>query len=132
VPSPENFQSRKSQLALAIAQGTSITAWARKNDVPNRTAFRWATEPKVRAAIDSYRRRALDRAIGRLAKRVTWAADGIVKLAKDADSESVKLAALRSIFSNMMAVSEFSGLEDRITKIEERLHDRTESTAGPG
>jgi hypothetical protein len=132
VPSPENSKSRKSQLALAIAQGTSIAVWARKNHVPNRTAFRWATEPKVRAAIESCRRRALDRAIGRLAKRVTWAADGIATLAKDAVSESVKLAALRAIFSNMMAVTEFAGLEQRITEIEEQLHERTESTGRPG
>ena len=132
VPSSENSPSLKAQLALAIAQGTSIAVWARKNNVPRRTATRWASEPKVRAAVESCRRRALDRAIGRLAKRVTWAADGIAKLARDAVSESVKLAALRAIFSNMMAVSEFDGLEQRITEIEEQLHERTESTSRPG
>jgi hypothetical protein len=128
LPTAENSKTRKSQLALAIAQGTSIAVWARKNDVPDRTAYRWASEPNVRAAIDSYRRRAIDR----LAKRVTWAADGIAKLARDAASESVKLAALRAIFSNMMTVSEFAGLEQRITEIEEQFHERTESTGLPG
>jgi len=44
--------------------------WARKNDVPDRTAYRWSTEPKVRAKIKAYRRRALDRAVGRLAGMV--------------------------------------------------------------
>jgi hypothetical protein len=68
--------------------------WARKNDVPDRTSYRWATEPKVRAKIKSYHRRALGRAIGRLATRVTWASDGIAKLAENAESESVELAAL--------------------------------------
>jgi hypothetical protein len=105
--------------------------WARKNDVPNRTAYRWAKEPKVRAKIKSYHRHALGRAIGRLAARVTWAADGIVKLADEASSESVKLAALRSIFSNMMAVSKFAGLEDRVNEIEEQLNERTGSTGCP-
>jgi hypothetical protein len=38
--------------------------------VPDRTAARWATEPKVRAKIKAYRRRALDRAVGRLAGMV--------------------------------------------------------------
>ena len=32
---------------------------------------------------------------------------------------SVKLAALRAILSDMMAVSQFAGLEQRITEIEE-------------
>ena len=132
VPTAENSKSRKSQLALAIAQGKSISVWARKNDVPDRTAYRWATEPKVRAKIKSYHRRVLGRAIGRLATRVTWAADGIVKLAEDANSESVKLSALRSIFSNMMAVSTFAGLEDRVAELEEQLNERTGSTGCPG
>ncbi len=114
-----------------IAQCASIAMWSRKNGVPDRTATRWATEPKVRAKIKTYRRRALDRAIGRLAARVTWAADGIVKLADEANSESVKLAALRSIFSNMMSVSKFTGLEDRVAEIEEQLNERTGSTGCP-
>ena len=54
---------------------------------------------------------------------VNWAADGIAKLAENAASESVRLAALRAILSDMMAVSEFAGLEDRMTQIEEQLHD---------
>jgi hypothetical protein len=44
--------------------------WSRKNDVPDRTAYRCAAEPKVRAKIKAYRRRAVDRAFGRLAGMV--------------------------------------------------------------
>jgi len=133
VPCLENTpKGHKTQLALAIAQGTSIAAWARENHVPRRTACRWASEPKIRAAVESYRRRAIDRAIGRLARRVTWATDGIAKLAKGAESESVRLTALRAILSDMMAASEFAGLEQRITEIEEQLHEQTASTVCPG
>jgi hypothetical protein len=76
VPFAENSESRKSQLALAIAQGASIAVWSRKNDVPDRTAYRWATESKVRARINAYRRRARDRAVGRLADMVQIACFG--------------------------------------------------------
>ena len=48
-----------------------------KTTEPTRTAHRWASEPKVRVTVESCRRGALDRAIGRTAKRVTGAADGI-------------------------------------------------------
>ena len=110
VPNSEKSrQGQKTQLVAAIAQGISVAAWARTNNVPRRTAFRWAGEAKVRASVESCRHRALDRAIGRMAKHVNWAVNGIVKLAKDANSESVRLAALRSIFSKMMAISEFAG-----------------------
>jgi hypothetical protein len=127
----ENSPSRKSQLAFAIAQGMSITAWAVKYDVPRRTATRWASEPKVRAAVESCRRRALDRAIGRQARRVTWAADEIAALAKGAVSESVKLAALRAIFSNMIAVSRFAVLQDRVTELEKKHDEPTGNTGDP-
>jgi hypothetical protein len=130
--SEDRPRSRKTVLALAIASGTSVTAWARANEVPKRTAYRWASEPKVRAAVESCRRRAMDRAIGRLARRVTWATDGIAKLAQGAESESVRLTALRAILSDMMAVSQFAGLEQRITEIEEQLHEPNTSTGCAG
>jgi hypothetical protein len=128
----ERPRSRKTELALAIANGTSVTAWARGNQVPKRTAYRWAGEPKVRAAVESYRRRAVDQAIGRMARRVTWATDGIAKLAEGAASESVKLTALRAILSDMMAVSQFAGLEQRITELEQQFDEQTASTNGAG
>jgi hypothetical protein len=125
------MNQKKTQLALAIAQGASVVAWARANEVPKRTAFRWASEPMVRAAAESCRRRAVDQAVGRMARRATWAADQIAKLGKDAVSESVRLAALRAILSDMMAVSGFSGLEERVAQIEEQLSDETRSTGRP-
>ena len=94
-----------------------------RNDVPRRTAYRWANEPKVRTRSS---RIAAAPSIGPSVgwpQRVTWAADGIAKLAENAASESVRLAALRAILSDMMAVSDFAGLEERITEIEEQLDD---------
>jgi hypothetical protein len=126
---PENLLlSKKSQLTFAIAKGMAVTTWAKKNDVPTRTAFRWASEPKVRAAVERYRRRVLDRAVGRMTVGVTFATEGIFALAKSASSESVKLAALRAVVSDMMAVSKFGGLEDRVTQVEEKVNARTGNT----
>ena len=61
--------SNKLQLAVALAQGSSISAWARANDVAKETARRWAREPEVRAEIEAFRRRAIDRAVGVFARR---------------------------------------------------------------
>jgi hypothetical protein len=101
-----------------------VAEWASKNNVPRRTAFRWAGEPEVRAAVERYRRRLLDRAVGRMTGGVNWATTGIFNLAKGAASESVKLAALRAVVSDMMAVSKFGGLEDRLTQVEEKVNAR--------
>ena len=122
----------KGLLALAIAQGVSIADWAKENNIPERTAYRWAREPKVRAKIASCRRHVVDEALGLMSSHVNTAARGIAALSDNAVSESVRLAALRAIFSNMMAVSEFSSLEERMTLIEERLDERAGKTLQTG
>jgi len=123
---PEELpEAKKIHLAVAIAQGNSVDAWARNNGVPRSTAFRWAAEPEVRRAVESHRRRTRDRAIGRLNRRMIWASDRIAQLASAAESESVQLRALRAIFSEEVSVSKFSNLEFRMSEIEEDLRDRT-------
>jgi hypothetical protein len=125
VASSENASKRqKNKLAYSIANGKSISEWAKTNNVPRRTAYRWSSAPEVRTKVEWFRRRALDRAIGTMSGSVNWAALEITKLAKVAVSESVKLTALRTIFSNMMAVTEFAELKDRMVQIEEQLNDR--------
>ena len=78
----------------------------------------------VRKVVESYRRRTIDQAIGRMTKHTNRAADIIVRIAKDAESDLVRLRAARAIFSDMMAVSEYSGLEFRMTAIEENFLKR--------
>jgi hypothetical protein len=121
--SEEASQDRKTQLALALAQGTSLTKWAEANDVPRSTAYRWADEPEVKSRANAIRRRAVDRAVGLLSRRINWATLGIVKLAGTAASEAVKLSALRAICSEMITVSRFGQLEDRVTELEERSRE---------
>ena len=68
-----------------------------------------------------------DEAIGRLAKRATWAVDGIVGLGENAASESVRLSAFRAVMSDFIAVSNFAGLEVRVTALEEQSSARTDN-----
>jgi hypothetical protein len=115
----EHRKCTKRQLALALARGISPGKWARENEFSKNTAYRWAKEPEVRKAVETIRRRMTDQAVGRLSRHSTWAADGIVDIAKTAESDSVRLRAFRSILSDMMAVSSYSGLEVRMTELEE-------------
>ncbi len=113
------LEDKKTKLAVAIARGHSVIAWARKNGVPERTAFRWAKDRKVRETSDTWRRTVLNQAIGRMVRRSAAAADGIERLAREADSESVRLRAWRAILADQMAVAKFSTLELRMTELEE-------------
>jgi hypothetical protein len=121
--SGELLPEKKTDLAFVIAQGASIKKWAEANGVPKTTAYRWADEPEVQACANAIRRRALERGVGLLSRRVAWAARGIVKLADSADSEPVRLSALRAIFSEMIAASRFGVLEHRVHELEERSRD---------
>ncbi len=119
------LQDKKNKLAVAIARGESITVWARGNEVNRRTAFRWANEPRGRRAVEAWRRRAFNQAIGRMTALARKAADGIAKLARGAESESVQLRAWRAILADQMAAAKFSTLEQRMVEIEEQLRERT-------
>jgi hypothetical protein len=116
----EARETRKAGLALALAKGTSLKKWAEANNVSRSTAYRWAEDAEVKACANAIRRRALNRAVGQFSRRVAWAARGIVKLADTANSEAVKLSALRAIYSEMIATSRFGVLEDRVTELEEQ------------
>jgi hypothetical protein len=120
----ESRKDSKIQLAFAIAKGTSMATWASNNEVPERTAFRWARDPWVRRMVESCRRRMLDEAIGRMTARSAWAADAIVRVAEESVSDSLRFRACRAIFSEVITVSKFSGLESRMTEIEVELEKR--------
>ena len=119
---------KKINLALAIAGGESITAWAKQNEVSERTAFYWAKDSKVRREVEACRRRVVNQAIGRLTGMTTMAVARIANLAQEADSESVQLRASRGILTDMISVSNFSDLEYRMTEIEEELDRRGHTT----
>jgi hypothetical protein len=122
--SEEPRERNKLDLAVALARGSSISAWARKNKVPKETARRWSHEPEVRAEVENCRRRWIDRAVGVFAGQASWAAVRTCKLARGAESESVQLRATRAILSDMIAASKYSGLEERMTKLEARAKEQ--------
>jgi Homeodomain-like domain len=129
--SGEQRTSRKRQLVIALAEGKkSLDDWAQENGVSRRTAYRWAKDPKVKADVNAHRRAAVDQSLAVMSGQLTWAAEAIGDLGKNAASDSVKLGALKAVFANLIAVSKFAGFETRLAALEERFHGRTGSAAG--
>ncbi len=118
----EEFEEpKKLGLAAAIAQGISIRSWASKNDVPKTTACRWALEPQVKIEAQKIRRRMLDRIAGAMTKRGAFALSGIIRLANEAQSESVQLNAFKTILTDAMRIARYADLETRMAEFEEKL-----------
>jgi hypothetical protein len=122
----EHRKSTKAQLAAAIAQGISPARWARAHDVSKNTAYRWARDPKVRAAVETYRRRTIDLAIGVMARNTIRAAEDIGKISRGAESDSVRLRACRAVFSDLMAVCKYTGIEGRVAELEVKMGGNAE------
>jgi hypothetical protein len=119
--SKRNNQGQKHALALAMAAGGSVRSWAKDNQVPARTAYTWSRSEEVLNVVDRIRRRALDRAIGRLALHAIEAAGQITDLAGTAESESVRLQAARAVLAEMVALTDYVGLERRLIEVERRI-----------
>jgi hypothetical protein len=108
-------------LALAIAAGRSIASWCRETGEPKRSAYRMAKTPECQQLVQEIRRRAIDRAIGRLARHAAKSVDEIVKLATKGQSEAVRLSAARAVLADLMSVQSHAELEREVRMIKERL-----------
>jgi hypothetical protein len=128
----EPMGDKKSELAMLIARGGSIIAWAKKNEVAKRTAFYWAKEPKVREEVEEWRRQSFDQALGRLNSRARKAADGLFKLAEFGESESVQLRAWRAILADQMAIGRYSTLDQRMLELEDVVKAQKGDADRPG
>jgi hypothetical protein len=107
-----------------MAGGQPVSAWAKENGVPKRTAHTWSRSPEVLDLVESIRRRALDRAVGRPSRNATAAADQIARLARKAVSEAIRLHAARAVLADLMTVSEYAELEGRLAELERRIQSR--------
>jgi hypothetical protein len=114
-----------SALAAAIAGGESVSAWAARQTppIPRRTAYRWSRLPEVRRAVESIRRRCLDRAAGTLSRHATAAAAELARLSRKAEAEAVRLAACRAVLTELREVADYAALEERLATLERRAAD---------
>jgi hypothetical protein len=119
--SKRNNQIQKANLALAMAGGSTVKAWADANGVPDRTARTWSHSQEVLDQVEAIRREVLDRTIGRLSDNATAAADEIARLFREASSEAVRLQAARAVLAELMVVSSYAALEGRMAEVERRI-----------
>jgi hypothetical protein len=89
-------QNADEALALALAAGQTLHAAAINVGVSERTAARrWAT-PAFRLRVSQLRGELIERGLGRLAESMAAAGD-VLRNLFDAESESVRLGAARSV-----------------------------------
>ena len=105
-------------LAKALAVGDSVAAWAEGNDVPRRTAFRWAAEAGLKARVRGLRQGLVTDAVGKLAEAATAAVETLRGLLAAGQPATVRLGAARAILSALIDVQAHAELADRVTRLE--------------
>jgi hypothetical protein len=106
-------------LAKALAAGDSAAAWAEVNNVPRRTAYRWATEAGVKARVRGLRQGLVTDAVGKLAEAATAAVETLRGLLAEGQPATVRLGAARAILSALIDVQSHAELADRLARLEE-------------
>ena len=131
-PRPEN-KSEYDALVLATAIGQKTSAWCKETGVAQSTASAWKASPEFRAAVEAEQKEMLTRARSRLAAGAELAATTMLNMAHSAISEPTKLAAANSILRNLVEMTDFVEIRDRLEALEakekaragEHLHIKT-------
>jgi hypothetical protein len=114
-------QAMRKQLALWVAAGGKITDWCRENAVCLKTACTWSGSDAFRREVAAHRRRAADRAIGRMARHLGKAVGKIDRLIEQGRDDGAKLAAAGSLVGKVLDDRGHAELKARLRRLGERI-----------
>ena len=109
-------------LVVGMASGLTIRSASKRAGITERTAGRWLAVPGFRQRVQEARAGLVERALGKLARDSTKAADTLRKLL-DAGSDSIKLGAARALLELGNKLRESVALEERLALLEQALRD---------
>jgi hypothetical protein len=109
---------------LALACGETASDAARKADVAERTIYRWLKEEGFRQEVTGARADMFNRALGRLAEGAVASVLMLRQLCLKAKSETVRLAAARTLLEQGTRLRESVEFENRLQALEQNLNVR--------
>jgi hypothetical protein len=107
-------------LALALAGGETLRDAARLAGVGERTATRRWADPEFRSRVWQLRTEMVSRSLGRLVDGMAEGAETLRALLR-AESESVRLGAVRALLELTLRVKEHTEMEERLRNLESRM-----------
>ncbi len=110
-------------LLLALAAGQTVRDAARSAGIGERTATRRVADPDFRRRVTELRADMVGRALGRMADGMTDAADTLRALL-NAEGESVRLGAARSMLELSVKLRESVELEERLSALEQGMTEK--------
>jgi hypothetical protein len=111
---------RQESAAVALASGAALAEAAAQSGAGQRTIKTWrASLPAFTRRVQELRAEMTDQALGRLVGRMREAADTLGYLSGKAKSETVRLAAARSVLELATKMHDVAELEQRISLLEQ-------------
>jgi transposase-like protein len=120
--SRRNAPERRAALALAIAEGSSVVAAARKAGVGTRTAFRWLREDAFKDRVEELRDMLTSATIDAMVSAGVEAAETLRKLMRSENDPAVRLGAARTLLSSLLSYRQHAEFNARIAKLESERH----------
>ena len=113
-------------LMLALACGATVEAAASKVGLSARTVYRYLDKPAFRRQLQAFRADMVNRATGMLSAASMEAVKTLLGLMQGNTTAASRLGAARAVLEMGIKLRQSTELEERMTKIEERLLQRDE------
>jgi hypothetical protein len=111
----------KSDLARWIANDGKIAHWCRQQGVALQTAYWWTGTARFRRQVEVYRRTLAENAIGRMARRMSPAADASFGRVGGGETGRVEFVATRTFLDGMLDVGGYAELKAEVRRLEARI-----------
>jgi hypothetical protein len=112
-----------------VAGGGRVNKWYAENGVSRTAAYRWYRSDAFKRMVEEYRRRAVDRAIGRMAKSLGKAVEKIIHLIEQGQTDAVKLSAAKALVDKLIVVQNHAELTADLRRLNQRLEDQEKRRA---
>jgi uncharacterized protein YggE len=113
---------KQEKAVAALLTEPTISAAAAKAGIGERTLHRWLEEPAFDQAYRNARRKAVQRAIGRLQQVSTAAVAVLVRVMANEEAPSgTRVAAARTVLEFAIRAVELEDHEERLAELERRL-----------
>ncbi len=117
-------QAAEEALLMALACGSTVESAASKSGLSKRTIYRRLEDAEFRRQLQNYRTDMVYRATGMLTAASMEAVKTLLSLLGTGNAAAARLGAARSVLEMSLKLRQASELEERMTKIEERLQQR--------
>lgn len=123
------YQAKYDAMVVAVASGSTMTDWCKSTGTPYSTAAGWSQTAEFQAAVRAIQKERLDAYVGKLIDAAGELADSLLTLVRHADSQHVKLGAIRGAAEDLVKIASFAQLKGEMDQLRAEIKRLSEGKA---